>query len=268
MIKIKSYITVIVCNLCFLSCAGTANSESFDLWGKYTGKSYQGNTITLKKEATIINVWSNASGYTIYRIESSAPEQAWQQPAAQSPKPAETYHHGAADIDSEIALPGDQQAYQDYITAYNKLTGLMAAGKGETLEAQAAYNEYIKQKEIYDASLTGKSASAAPAGGKSPAVKSTATYPASQVEPYTPQEPWQQPAAQPSQSTGAYTHGAVDIDIDTEVSSPGAQQAYQNYIASYNKLTSLMAAGKGDTPAAKAAYNNYIKQKQIYEASL
>jgi len=44
------------------------------------------------------------------------------------------------------------------------------------------------------------------------------------------------------------------------------KEAYLQYIAAYNKLTSLMAAGKGDTPAGKAAYQNYVKQKKAYEA--
>ncbi len=46
------------------------------------------------------------------------------------------------------------------------------------------------------------------------------------------------------------------------------QQAYEAYIAAYNKLTSLMAAGQGDTPAAQVAYDAYILAKEIYEAIL
>ncbi|PKK90446.1 MAG: hypothetical protein CVV64_08760 [Candidatus Wallbacteria bacterium HGW-Wallbacteria-1] len=46
-----------------------------------------------------------------------------------------------------------QIAYQDYISAYNRLTDLMTAGKGDTPEAQAAYSEYKASKEKYE-SLT------------------------------------------------------------------------------------------------------------------
>lgn len=46
-----------------------------------------------------------------------------------------------------------QVAYQDYISAYNKLTDLMTAGKGDTTEAQDAYQEYKSAKEKYE-SLT------------------------------------------------------------------------------------------------------------------
>lgn len=46
-----------------------------------------------------------------------------------------------------------QKAYQDYIAAYNRLTDLMTAGKGDTPEAQDAYKEYKASKEKYE-SLT------------------------------------------------------------------------------------------------------------------
>jgi len=43
---------------------------------------------------------------------------------------------------------------------------------------------------------------------------------------------------------------------------------YEQYIAAYNKLTSLMAAGKGNTPEATAAYEEYAKMKACYESTL
>ena len=46
------------------------------------------------------------------------------------------------------------------------------------------------------------------------------------------------------------------------------QRAYQDYIAAYNRMTSLMAAGKGDTPEAQQAYTAFQKAKTIYEADL
>jgi hypothetical protein len=45
------------------------------------------------------------------------------------------------------------------------------------------------------------------------------------------------------------------------------QQTYQWYIAAYNRLTSLMAQGKGDTPEAQKAYAAYKKAKDCYEKS-
>ena len=39
------------------------------------------------------------------------------------------------------------------MAAYNKMARLMAAGKGDTPEAQAAHREYLKQKDAYEASL-------------------------------------------------------------------------------------------------------------------
>lgn len=44
-----------------------------------------------------------------------------------------------------------------------------------------------------------------------------------------------------------------------------ATAAYQQYIAAYNKLTDLMAKGKGHTPEAKLAYEEYKKAKRRYE---
>ncbi|MFA5079174.1 MAG: cohesin domain-containing protein, partial [Dehalococcoidia bacterium] len=41
---------------------------------------------------------------------------------------------------------------------------------------------------------------------------------------------------------------------------------YAEYIAAYNKLTSLMSQGKGDTPEAQAAYAEYAKVKACYES--
>jgi hypothetical protein len=45
-----------------------------------------------------------------------------------------------------------------------------------------------------------------------------------------------------------------------------AGEAYQWYIAAYNKLTYLMAHGGGDTPGAQAAYEEYKAAKACYES--
>ncbi|NNJ86769.1 MAG: DNRLRE domain-containing protein [Akkermansiaceae bacterium] len=52
------------------------------------------------------------------------------------------------------------------------------------------------------------------------------------------------------------------------VTSADAKRAYQEYIAAYNKMTSLMAKGQGDTPAAQQAYAAYKAAKDRYEAAL
>jgi len=49
---------------------------------------------------------------------------------------------------------------------------------------------------------------------------------------------------------------------------PSHAAAYKAYIAAYNGLTTLMAAGKGDTPEAKAAYQKFISAKIAYEKAL
>ncbi len=47
------------------------------------------------------------------------------------------------------------EAYQQYISAYNRLTELMSQGKGNTPEAQQAYQAYLETKKRYEAALSG-----------------------------------------------------------------------------------------------------------------
>jgi hypothetical protein len=44
--------------------------------------------------------------------------------------------------------------------------------------------------------------------------------------------------------------------------------AYQAYIAAYNRLTQLMSQGKGDTPEAQRAYQDYKQAKERYERAI
>ena len=46
-----------------------------------------------------------------------------------------------------------KDTYQQYITAYNKLTQLLSEGKGDTPQAQVAYKAYQLEKEKYEISL-------------------------------------------------------------------------------------------------------------------
>ena len=55
-----------------------------------------------------------------------------------------------------------------------------------------------------------------------------------------------------------------DNDADS-ITSREATEAYQDYIAAYNKLTDLMSRGLGDTPEAQQAYKEYKEAKQEYE---
>jgi len=110
--------------------------------------------------------------------------------------------------------------YEQYMAAYNKLTSLMAQGKGDTPEAQAAYAEYAKVKACYESGSTGTGQTTTPG------------------------------------QTG--TEGGYECPQN-------AADAYQQYLAAYNKLTYLMNKGEGGTPEAKAAYEQYVKAKACYE---
>lgn len=63
---------------------------------------------------------------------------------------------GQIETEVEYEYPLDaQQAYQQYIAAYNKLTSLMAEGKGDTTQAQEAYEEYVAMKACYESWISG-----------------------------------------------------------------------------------------------------------------
>ena len=142
--------------------------------------------------------------------------------------PANSSHTG--ENTTPPATPQDSsKAYQTYIAAYNKMTKLMAAGKGNTPEGKQAYLDYAAAKKVYEDSL------------KTPA-------------------------------TGSGTTDAGDENVShTTTKTPpvtDSKQAYQTYIAAYNKLTKLIADGRSDTPEAKQAYRDYAAAKKTYEDSL
>jgi hypothetical protein len=73
---------------------------------------------------------------------------------------------------------------------------------------------------------------------------------------------------------GTYDHSEdADTDdvTDTDDADTGqnvqadSRRLYQEYIAAYNRLTSLMSQGKGDTPEAQDAYKAYKAAKDRYE---
>ena len=49
-------------------------------------------------------------------------------------------------------IPADEltKAYQKYLKTYNALTELMSAGKGDTSEADQAYQDYLEAKKNYE----------------------------------------------------------------------------------------------------------------------
>ncbi|MFO8056445.1 MAG: hypothetical protein R6V10_04030 [bacterium] len=49
-----------------------------------------------------------------------------------------------------------RKAYQEYISAYNRLTDLMSQGKGDTPEAKKAYQDYKKAKARYEKAINKK----------------------------------------------------------------------------------------------------------------
>ena len=60
----------------------------------------------------------------------------------------------------------------------------------------------------------------------------------------------------------------INEDTVDEPAPPDADKAYQRYVEAYNKLTGLMAKGKGDTPEAQKAYEEYLEAKRAYEEAL
>ncbi|MBN1236626.1 MAG: DNRLRE domain-containing protein [Methanotrichaceae archaeon] len=71
---------------------------------------------------------------------------------------------GQTGAGGEYECPQDaQQAYQKYISAYNKLTYLMAEGEAGTPEAQEAYKEYAAMKACYENKTSGIGPSPTPA---------------------------------------------------------------------------------------------------------
>jgi len=126
-----------------------------------------------------------------------------------------------------------RSAYEKYISAYNKLTSLMAEGKGNTPEAQAAYKAYKEAKDKYELFLNNdkKTGSTLPTGG----------------------------------NDSKYTDNHQNNDSTPSDPDAELREAYQQYVSAYNKLTSLMTGGKGDTPEAQAAYVVYEKAKTRYD---
>ena len=65
-----------------------------------------------------------------------------------------------------------------------------------------------------------------------------------------------------SQTGDGSNDGGYDGD---DATTQEATEAYQEYIAAYNRLTELMSQGLGDTPEAQQAYAEYKEAKENYE---
>jgi len=119
-----------------------------------------------------------------------------------------------------------QAAYQNYISAFNKLKSFMAQGQGDSPQGQQAYEEYKTAKQIYE-SLELNNA-----------------------------------------NSGNQVQNPDGDDSQIQSQPINALAAYQIYISAYNEMTSLNAQGLGNTPQGQAAYQKYLKAKQVYEPLL
>jgi TPR repeat protein len=260
---------------------------------------------------------------------------------------------------AEYECPADaQQAYQQYMAAFNRMASLMAEGKGDTPEAQVAYQEFAKAKACYESRLSGDSGGtsgfarikdwdesgdsfsfslgevcsgcwheapdsdffiadraedsiihvfdspgiidmgdiplddikkapasgyvemATPIDGHSYVVRSKGKYGKFYLdETYDWKDPTEYGIRWVYQLNGTRAFGGAEAP--GEPATPGqtvtggeyecpqdAGEAYQQYIAAYNKLNYLMAHGGGDTPEAQAAYEAYKKAKACYESRI
>ena len=55
------------------------------------------------------------------------------------------------------------------------------------------------------------------------------------------------------------------LNSETSADCTDSRKAYQGYIDAYNKMTDLMAEGRGETQEAKDAYKSYKEKKACYE---
>lgn len=75
--------------------------------------------------------------------------------------------------------------------------------------------------------------------------------------------------AQVNAESKANSNQQIDLDTGEPVKDDAQERrAYQRYIKAYNKLTSLMAAGEGDTEKAKKAHEEYLEERKRYEESM
>ena len=148
-----------------------------------------------------------------------------------------------ADLSLEEKQALKEKSYEAYIADYNKLTSLMAAGKGGTPEAEAAYAKYAKAKADYETLLEKLGPLPIPGDTGDDDIPRGA-------------DPVPDPGDE-DVPLGPKTGAATPADV---------KEAYAQYMAAYNKLTYLMQRGQEDTPAAKAAYKEYERTKAIYEA--
>lgn len=119
-----------------------------------------------------------------------------------------------------------EESYQWYITAYTNLTSLMDKDVLDTSQVQIAYEEYATAKACYEHRLFGTEM------------------------PPTPSVP-----AIPGQMV---IGGEYECPQDD-------RQTYQWYISAYNRLASILAGLKWDTPEGRAAYEEYVAAKACYE---
>ncbi len=122
-----------------------------------------------------------------------------------------------------------RKAYQQYLSAYNKLNQLMAGGRGDTLEAQAAYSVYQEAKDRWEA--------------------------VSQAEGIT-EDGFS--SAEPAEEAGEPAGEEL----------PSLQEAYDRYIAAYNQLTKLAVEARiSGPPELKKLSDEYHENLEKYNAT-
>ena len=170
---------------------------------------------------------------------------------------------------------GENDAYQQYIEAYNKLTQLMSQGKGETPQAQAAYKDYAYKKAQYEKYLEGNQAQHIDSQDKksAPQTDHVSEYAAGSMK-----EAYNRYIAAYNKLSKMVTKtpilGPPELkDISdryhrnwSEYNRSKDHKAYQAYIAAYNRLTSM--AIKVDItcpPALKKAQDDFYRAKAEYD---
>ncbi|KKL71541.1 hypothetical protein LCGC14_2093880, partial [marine sediment metagenome] len=67
-------------------------------------------------------------------------------------------------------------------------------------------------------------------------------------------------------NAGSRTSGDSKKQATPSTDTTDAKKAYADYMAAYNRMTKLMARGKGNTPQGRAAYKAFRAEKDRYEA--
>lgn len=126
--------------------------------------------------------------------------------------------------------------YDQYITAYNKLTSLMSQGKGDTPEAQTAYAEFTKVKACYESGSSGTGPSST-----STSTTSTATSTSTPPTTTTTTTPTTTPAASTSSTSTSAVTSLSCTNKDNEEKGCGPFYGTHTYLFGAQNVTSVVA---------------------------